>query len=475
MSQTVRRATPRRRLPPPVGFQSRFLQGVRGIVEGKTHNTTHDFAILHALADHAREVEIETGDELRIPLHRLSERIIELYWPQAAPWRGEGVEGPSDEGTFSDPELVLVQNTGRKGGSRRRAAVLRRVLEARREYGPDLEALRTRDAEWTRLVSSVYRTLRQGPLRRLQEGADPAGERFFQPRIHGRGAGAGLTLEPGIGFCLRAFLPKVVGETRSAWARSIRETNPALQEEPGELQRFLFGEPVVEGGGASGPDKSPEESASRGLGQLVHRHADRLMDILTHASRGGIQAPVQWVVPEEGAVSGALSGEAALDRLGVHLHERPLASFWPNGGPRWDAVGRDAAGAAVFLHVRASILDLVSAPAEHGRTERVWAADSVEQMRERLGAEGPLDWAATFFGLTSRLAHLHLLRELNGVEAWIVCVHLTSEPGGEPGDEPGAHLAESEWFPHLRTMYRGLGLPPLIRPDRLLDVFLEAG
>jgi hypothetical protein len=482
MMQPVRQVAPRRRPAPPAGFQSRFLRTIRTILDEGPHNTTHDFALLHALADHCLEVGIESGNELRVPMHELSERVIRLYWPQLAPWRvkegpGEGTGEGEGEGGAAP---ILVQNTGRKGGSLRRAAVVRRVLEARREHGPELETLRSREEDWARLVSNVYRTLRQGPLRRLQDGVDDSGELLFQPRVRGRGAGAWITLEPGIGFCFRSFHRKVVGHTRSAWTLTIREINfgPEAGDPPGKLQRFLFGESVAAAPPApsstTGAPATPGPGRPQEVQELVHRHPDRLASLLEHASAGRIRTPIRWVAPDQGAGwderagSEAVTGEEALRRLGVTLHERPLPTFWPDEGPRWDALGRDDSGAVVLLDVRGSVRDLISAPAGMTPVERVWVEDTIEEVRRHLGAAGSLDWAATFFRLTSRLAHLHLLRELNGVEAWLVCVHLSRPGGGR-----GMPAEESEWLPPLRTMYRGLGLPPVLRPDWLLDVFVE--
>ena len=51
---------------------------------------------------------------------------------------------------------------------------------------------------------------------------------------------------------------------------------------------------------------------------------------------------------------------AFLERLGITLSQRPLAAFWPRGGPRWDALGRARSGEYVIVEAKAHLDELYS-------------------------------------------------------------------------------------------------------------------
>lgn len=467
-------------------FQLRFLRDVQRVLEKGHQTTTYDFALVHALADLCVEAEAGPRRALRLPVRSIARRFVELYWPQAAPWP-EGRDGE-----------VLVQNTGRRGGSRRRAAVVRKVMEARRECGGNFGRLRSEPERWERLVSNVFKTVRHGCLLDLQTVDGQTREFLYESRVEGRGRRASITLEPGVAFCFRSFHPRVTGLARSGWARFIRQTNPGLSARGGELQEFLFGAPASsfrspphpkrperrrgagpQANGRSGraadrpeplsraPQPSGATGSRRWIQEFVNRRPGKLAAALEEASAGRIRTPIEWVSPLESDDYAEYGGEAALTRLGLTLPDRSFDSFWPEHGPQWHALGRDATGAAVLVEAKASLPEMFSAPRAAGTTVKAQIGAAMEEVVERLGAVGTLDWSATFYRYTSRLAHLHLLGELNGIPAWLVFVYFTGA-----SDVRGPE-SEEEWRATLNQMHRALGLSPIQLPDRRIDVFLE--
>jgi hypothetical protein len=436
-------------------FRLRFLREIRRIVAGETF-TTYPFALVHALADLSLRTGPDSGEALGIPVRAVSERLVELYWPQVAPRPG-AVDGE-----------VLVQNAGAGGGARRRAAVVRKVMEARREHGGEIEALRGSGTEWDRLVSGVHTTVRGGPLLELQSAGRGDGVFLYADRIEGRGRAAHITLEPGVAFCFREFHPQVTALARSAWVRFVREANPEVPAGPGELRTFLFGpEDPAEAESIRTPQPPDGHGTERWIREFVGPRRMELEAAVEAASGGRILAPIRWVSPLEEDDYARYGGEALLQRLGLTLPERSLHSFWPRGGPCWNALGVDASGAVLLVEAITKIPELVSAPARPDPSSRVRMGAALEEVKEHLGVSSAFDWSTTFSRCTSRLAHLHLLHELNGIDAWLVFAYFMGD------DEGRSPSTRDEWHAALRTMYRALGLTPLKLPERTIDLFLD--
>jgi hypothetical protein len=436
-------------------FRLRFLREIRRIVAGETF-TTYPFALVHALADLSLRTGPDSGEAFQVPVRGISERLVELYWPQVAPRPG-AVEGE-----------VLVQNAGAGGGGRRRAAVVRKVMEARREHGEGIEELRGSGAVWDRLVSGVQTTLRGGPLLELQSAGRGDEVLLYPDRVEGRGRAAHVTLEPGVAFCFREFHPQVTALARSAWVRFVREANPEVSAGPGELRTFLFGpEDPAEAESIRTPEPPDGLGAERWIREFTGPRRLELEAAVKAASGGRILAPIRWVSPLEEDDYARYGGEALLRRLGLTLPERSLHTFWPKGGPRWDALGVDGSGAVLLIEAMANVPELLAAPARPDPSSRVRIGAALEEVKEHLGVSSAFDWSTTFSHYTSRLAHLHLFHELNGVDAWLVFACFVGS------DEAAGPSTRDEWHEALRTMYRALGLTPLKLPERTIDVFLD--
>jgi len=136
--------------------QIEFLTTLQRLLEEGDFVATYKFALIMALADLAVESRDRVDGSLRIPLGEIARKFIEYYWPQAAPFAAAGARRTSSKG-----DALLKQNTGRQ------AAIIRRVAEARADYGKLANAERDHQ-RWRALLSSVRRTVIDMPLWRLQ-------------------------------------------------------------------------------------------------------------------------------------------------------------------------------------------------------------------------------------------------------------------------------------------------------------------
>ncbi|MCO5316657.1 MAG: hypothetical protein M9938_10940, partial [Solirubrobacterales bacterium] len=98
----------------------------------------------------------ETGEIDSIPVQRLAERAIELYWPQTTIYPTTG--------------QVLAQNQGTQ------AKIVRAIVEYRSQAGVGARAIPERlrrEKEWAKLIRQVEPSLAEMPIPRLQVPFEP--------------------------------------------------------------------------------------------------------------------------------------------------------------------------------------------------------------------------------------------------------------------------------------------------------------
>src|SRR5262245_60427391 len=95
------------------------------------------------------------------------------------------------------------------------------------------------------------------------------------------------------------------------------------------------------------------KGSQRWLQHLVNR-APSLLD-----ERIGL-GPIEWRSPLLDDDYAEYRDGAFLDRLNVTLAKRPLSTFWPRGGPQWDALGRATSGEVVLVEAKAHLHELYS-------------------------------------------------------------------------------------------------------------------
>src|SRR5262249_57330442 len=124
---------------------------------------------------------------------------------------------------------VLRQNTGQP------AAILRRVQQARRQYGDSLARAQRDAGGWKPLVQAVDRVVRVMPLWKLQT----VGRSQLDFLYENRGTGTAIELRPGVVYCLRQFYELIGDLVRGAWLRYVCRYNQDVFGTPADLPEFL--------------------------------------------------------------------------------------------------------------------------------------------------------------------------------------------------------------------------------------------
>jgi hypothetical protein len=207
----------------------------------------------------------------------------------------------------------------------------------------------------------------------------------------------------------------------------------------------------------------PQLKGARGSLRWVQHFVNEEPKVLESAIGIG---PIEWRSPLASCKYAEYRDSAMLDLLDIKLPKRSLSSFWPSGGPQWDALGRAASGEIILLEAKAHIGEILSTgtQASAGSLQRIHA--SLGETAEALGvAPGAVDWSQRFYQYTNRLAHAYLLRELNGVPALLVFLYFI---GDKEMDGPDTRR---EWDAALAVLHEALGLRGRI-PSYVKDAFI---
>ncbi|WP_180108941.1 MULTISPECIES: HNH endonuclease domain-containing protein [unclassified Acinetobacter] len=205
---------------PTAQAQLKFLKNIQLILQSGSFSSTYKFALLISLSRLAIEKGEDTGESLVLEYTDIAEKFIELYWKQAVPYVF------NDEG-----QLILNQNNGKQ------AAILNRIIALRQSYS-SLGLLRRDPLVWLKLVKDVARTVREMPVRYLQNINGQNFEFIFQLNQCGKK----LILLPQVMYCLRQFSEIIEELCQKRWIDYIRKnsSNAQILNQLPNLEQFMF-------------------------------------------------------------------------------------------------------------------------------------------------------------------------------------------------------------------------------------------
>ena len=94
---------------------------------------------------------------------------------------------------------------------------------------------------------------------------------------------------------------------------------------------------------------------------LINEYPSILNKQINKSFNRNLDFSIEWLSPKTDDDYAEYRDEAFLDVLGIKLSKTELKGFWPNGGPQWDALGRDSAAGPYFLvESKANIPELLS-------------------------------------------------------------------------------------------------------------------
>ncbi|MFQ5811999.1 MAG: hypothetical protein ACE5I2_02220 [Anaerolineae bacterium] len=157
-----------------------------------------------------------------------------------------------------------------------------------------------------------------------------------------------------------------------------------------------------------------------------------------------------------------------ITRLGITLERMPLASFWPRFGPAWDTLAKTDRGDVILVEAKAHVPEMVTDPTGASEPSLTKIRESLNATKRFLGSHSDADWATCFYQYTNRLAHLYLLRELNGLPAYLLFLYFINDK------EMNGPSTQSEWEAAIKLLESFLGIRKQHRlSEYVLHVFLD--
>ena len=164
---------------------------------------------------------------------------------------------------------------------------------------------------------------------------------------------------------------------------------------------------------------------------------------------------LQWVSPLEQDGFKEYQDESLLQALGLAEHQSTLRSFWPKGGPSWDALGlvdfpdRRARG-VLLVEAKSHVKEVYGSGCQAKEPARSQIREALGRTRQWCGALEDADWMGRLYQSANRLAHTYFFCELVGLQAWFVQVYFC--------DDPHVPTSATDWETALPEIKRELGL-----------------
>ncbi len=177
---------------------------------------------------------------------------------------------------------------------------------------------------------------------------------------------------------------------------------------------------------------------------------------------------IKWISPIVEDNFGEYRDQSFLDALGVVLPQRELGDFWPARGPQWDGLGKTPDEKIVMVEAKAYIEEMVTPPSQASEASLAKIQAALAETKEFVHGSKDSNWSASFYQYANRLAHLYLLRQLNGIDAYLVFIYFTNAPDVT---EPSS---EEEWKAALRVMHRVLGVGRNKLSPYVAECFVDA-
>jgi len=147
-----------------------------------------------------------------------------------------------------------------------------------------------------------------------------------------------------------------------------------------------------------------------------------------------------------------------------------LASFWPAGGPSWDALAtvsdsaRGTRSGVILVEAKSHISEIYGSGCQAGLHSRDLIEKALTAAKRWCGANKDADWTGPLYQSANRLAHLYFIRERLKCPAWLVNLYFVNDPIG-PADR-------DTWTAELRKVKASLGLTQSV--PFTIDLFLPA-
>ncbi len=160
-------------------------------------------------------------------------------------------------------------------------------------------------------------------------------------------------------------------------------------------------------------------------------------------------AQLSWVSPLKGGGYREYRDGEFLRAVGLGHLEDALKQFWPQRGPCWDALARIPNG-CILVEAKSHVPEVYGGGCGAGEKSRPKIVDALEQTKQWMGVPPETDWLGKVYQSANRYAFLFFLREIAGVEAYLVNVYFQNDPHSP--------TSSAQWEEGLKKVEQELGI-----------------
>lgn len=200
------------------------------------------------------------------------------------------------------------------------------------------------------------------------------------------------------------------------------------------------------------PQTEGTKGSKKWIQELIETYPDILLQHLKqHKNLQGLKN-INWVSPKKDDDFAEYRDAGFLACLGLEKHSKALESFWPKGGPQWDALGMDTRNSRFFLvEAKANISEVITECKAASPKSREQIEASIKRGQSFLGNKSLIPWTKGFYQYANRIAHLYFMREIAGVDAFLVFIYFLN-------DETHIPTTKEQWLGMLEIQERLMGL-----------------
>jgi hypothetical protein len=184
----------------------------------------------------------------------------------------------------------------------------------------------------------------------------------------------------------------------------------------------------------------------------VNEHCDALNSLVAKLFGWNSSEQIEWLSPIASDDYAEYYDKEFIEKLGIRNLKVPLSDFWPMGGPRWDGLGRTKSEKLIAVEAKAYIEEEVDYTSKAKAKSLTKINAALAKAKEAFGAAKDAPWDAPFYQYSNRLAHLYFLRELNGLDAYLLFLYFADAPDVQ---NP---CTEQQWRGAVRLTEKCLGL-----------------
>ena len=163
---------------------------------------------------------------------------------------------------------------------------------------------------------------------------------------------------------------------------------------------------------------------------------------------------IQWVSPLDAEKFTEYKDTDFLNVLGLNRVEKKLKKFWPAKGPVWDALAtidfENSDRGVILVEAKSHRMELFSTCMAASNESKKIINASLSLTKAWFGVDPNKDWTRPLYQFANRLAHLHFLRQICGIKAWLVNIYFINDPYRP--------TSRKQWNDFLREVRTELGL-----------------